>query len=88
MDIHQQTEAWRVARDIQREHEQYVRDNEGIHCGGVETPEMRKANEAFEMEMFGQVMPRQEKDWGFVNTVSYSVPSNINIESKQYGVNF
>ena len=88
LELTQQTEAWRIARDIQREHEQYIKDNEGIHCGGTETPEMRKANEAFELSMFGEVKPREEKDWGFVNTVRYSVPSDINIETKQYDVSF
>jgi len=63
--LNDQTEGYRIARDIQREHEQWLRDNE---CMGK------------------PVSPA--KDWGFVNTVSYSVPCDINIETKQYDVSF
>ena len=65
LELTQQSDAWRIARDIQREHEQWVEDNK---CMGKPV--------------------KPVKDWGFVNTVRYSVPSNINIESKQYDVSF
>ena len=85
LDIHKQTEAWRIARDVQREHEQYIKDNEGIHSGGVETPEMRKANEAFEMKMFGQVMPRHDNTPTPVTRFSVG---DVNINSFEYDVSF
>ena len=86
LELTQQTEAWRIARDVQREHEQYIKDNEGIHCGGTETPEMRKANEAFEMKMFGKVSPRHDKTVTPVTT--FHTANHVNIESKQYDVSF
>lgn len=58
------------------------------HCNTIEGLSAQSSIETEHWKSIHCGKPKEKKDWGFVNTIRYSIPSDVNIEGKQYDVSF